>query len=528
MPTASAPAAPVAIATGQPADDNLRWLRWGVYLYLVLWVFEGALRKWIVPSLANPLLVVRDPVLIGLYGLAWMKGVFPKNAFIAWIAGLGVLATFVSLEATDAPIIVTTYGLRCDYLHLPLIFLLPMVLHRADLRLIGKYWLLVAAGMAALVLLQFRSGAGAFVNRGAGEGTLMLESAYGHIRPSGTFSYTNGLGGFAAITAAFFLQHLLEKRVYPRLLWLATIPALLIMVVLSGSRSAAGIIALILAGVFLVCVVQGRYRASSIKLVALLGVMAMLAGSFAVARQGLEVFSSRFSSNKIEQGGFTGRYLSTWMLPFTVLDRAEAGGAGLGMGTNVAAGLATGQRKFTMSEGEGGRIVLESGPVVGLSFVFLRLAITLYLGFMAWRALREHAATLPLLLFSGCFNDVLLGQFSQPTELGFATIAGGLCLTASLRAGEPLPEEAEEAEAEVQEPVATGRTVGKGRAVTAAGPVETARPTRAMPAAKVTPRVQAVRPEQPARAVPVGRGRSAYAERLHRGSTEAGEEERAE
>ena len=279
------------------------------------------------------------------------------------------------------------------------------------------------------------------------------------------------------MTAAFFLQHLLEKRVYPRLVWLAAIPALLVMVVLSGSRSAAGIIALILAAVFVVCVVQARYRVSSLKLAALVAGMALLAGSFAVARQGMDVFSSRFQSNKVEEHGFTGRYLQTWMLPFTVMDRAQAGGAGLGMGTNVAAGLATGKRTFMFSEGEGGRIVLESGPVVGLAYILLRLAITVYLGFMAWRALREHAATLPLLLFSGCFNDVLLGQFSQPTELGFATIAGGLCLTASLRAGEPsAEEEAEAAGAAEAEPenaaLPVGRKGGAARSVSAVVPVQ--------------------------------------------------------
>ena len=111
------------------------------------------------PGLANPLLVVRDPVLIGLYGLAYMKGVFPKSAFIPWIAGLGVLATFVSLAATEAPMLVTLYGLRCDFLHLPLIFLLPKVLRREDLRLVGKWWAVDRAGdgrAGAAAISEFR------------------------------------------------------------------------------------------------------------------------------------------------------------------------------------------------------------------------------------------------------------------------------------------------------------------------------------------------------------------------------------
>ena len=46
----------------KPATDNS--LKIAIWLYLLLWIFEGALRKWILPSLATPLLVVRDPIAI--------------------------------------------------------------------------------------------------------------------------------------------------------------------------------------------------------------------------------------------------------------------------------------------------------------------------------------------------------------------------------------------------------------------------------------------------------------------------------
>ena len=462
------------------------------------------MRKWILPSLANPLLVVRDPVLIGLYALAMAKGVFPRSTFIPCIVGLGLVATFVSLVATDAPLVVTLYGLRADYLHLPLIFLLPNVLHRTDLRLIGKGWLVVAAGMAVLVLLQFRAGPGAFLNRGAGEGTTMLESAFGHIRPSGTFSYTNGLAGFTAIAAAFFLQHLLEKRLFPRLVFLGSIPALMILVLLSGSRGAVGIMALILGAVGVICLLQTRYVAASLKMGAILAVCASVGGSFAVFQSGLSVFSKRFESNNVEQHGMVGRYVDGYLLPFYVLHLAEPAGAGLGMGTNVAVGLAhAGQRKFAFSEGEGGRVILENGPAVGFAYLLLRLAITGYLGARALGALRREGATLPLMLFSACFNEVLMGQFSQPTELGYATITAGLCLTASLRAGEPAPgmeEDGEEGEGEPEVKAVMGRATA-GRKVTPAVPVASVVPVGA----------------------PARRGRAAYAAQLHGGEKAADE-----
>ncbi|MEP6686323.1 MAG: hypothetical protein ABJB22_06050, partial [Verrucomicrobiota bacterium] len=37
---------------------NIRRLIW---LYILLLVFEGAFRKWIVPQLSSPLLLIRDP-----------------------------------------------------------------------------------------------------------------------------------------------------------------------------------------------------------------------------------------------------------------------------------------------------------------------------------------------------------------------------------------------------------------------------------------------------------------------------------
>ena len=234
----AAPDRSVAVPVSPAAD--LRPLRWLVWLYLGLWIFEGALRKWFLPGLANPLLIVRDPVLLSIYALALAKGIFPRNAFIAWITILGGAALVVSMGATNAPLLVELYGLRADYLHLPLIFLMPTVLRREDLRAAGRWALTLAVPMAMLVLAQFGAGRNSRLNAGAGANSFMLESTFGHIRPSGTFSYTNGLGSFTSLTMAFFLCHLLEKRVFPRLIWLAALPSLMVLIILSGSRGRGG------------------------------------------------------------------------------------------------------------------------------------------------------------------------------------------------------------------------------------------------------------------------------------------------
>jgi hypothetical protein len=464
-------------AVDEEQDKSMRMLRALVWFYLFLWVFEGALRKWILPGLANPLLVVRDPFLLLIYAMALAKGIFPKNAFITWIAGLGVLAFLLSVVATQTPLMVELYGLRAGYLHLPLIFVLASIFDESDIRRVGTWTLLIGVPMGVLVLMQFRARDNSWLNVGAGGSGTMIESAFGHIRPSGTYSFTNGLTGFTNLVAAFFLYHLLEKRVYPRILWLATGPVLIILVVLSGSRAAVGTLALIVATVLLISALQPRYAASAVKLVVLAAIAFVVLGSFAVFKEGMHVFSYRFGSATNVQKGFVVRFFDSFLLPLEVMKDTTLGGVGLGMGTNAAAGLIIGKRGFLVSEGEPDRVMLESGPVVGSAYLILRLAITVYLGWISLLNLKRHGRTLPLLIFTGCFNDIIQGQFSQPTELGYATIAGGLCLAANQPARVIIP----------AEPAAADEEAGAGPALSG-------------PAVAVGPRF---------------RGRSALAEQLH-------------
>ena len=41
-----------------------------IWVYFLLLLFEGALRKWFLPSLSQGLLIVRDPIVILIYYLA--------------------------------------------------------------------------------------------------------------------------------------------------------------------------------------------------------------------------------------------------------------------------------------------------------------------------------------------------------------------------------------------------------------------------------------------------------------------------
>jgi hypothetical protein len=198
------------------------------------------------------------------------------------------------------------------------------------------------------------------------------------------------------------------------------------------------------------------------------------------------------------------RFFDSFLSPFDVIQDTTLGGVGLGMGTNAAAGLISGKRGFLLAEGEPARVLLESGPVIGSLYLLLRLAITVYLGWAALMSVKRHGRTLPLLLFSGCFNDMLQGQFSQPTELGYATIAGGLCLAATVPARVVAPAadaEPDEADPPPRISVPAEEAVHDRRA--AEVPMQPPNGAHGPP----------LQPNSPT--PPRSRGRSALAERLH-------------
>src|SRR5438067_13506957 len=125
------PAAKLPAPKAPPVDDsalvrNIRRLLW---LYILLLVTEGALRKWIVPQLSNPLLLVRDPIVLLVYLLALRARLWPRNVFMYFLVPIAVLSWVVSFFVLEpyVPIsrvlVVTGYGFRSNFLHLPLIFI---------------------------------------------------------------------------------------------------------------------------------------------------------------------------------------------------------------------------------------------------------------------------------------------------------------------------------------------------------------------------------------------------------------------
>jgi hypothetical protein len=419
-----------------------------IWAYMWLLIFEGAVRKWIAPALDAPMLVIRDPIVLWIYYEAVRERISFNNAFFYPNIVLGVCATVLSTIFGYGNIFVTVYGITVDFLQVPLIFLLPQVLNRNDVVAIGKFLMLVSIPMCMLVVFQFKSSPDSLVNKGA------FHTWYGTVRPSGTFSFIAGLVAYYCLTVPFLFYGYVQKGQYK--VWLISIVTcdVLLTAAVSGSRTfliSIGIVAI----VAISCVViRGKGGTGMLIAAAIIGLLVPILSTFQVVQDGTDQLTRRFkdgAANNEDASGMANRYAETMLEPLLDAGRAQdTFGNGLGLGTNVASTLLRGQREFIGSEDEWGRIVFESGPIFGVLLIIFRMALTLSIGYCAYRALRQDNF-LPMLIFAGCGISILNGQWGVPTSLGFAIIGGGLSLAACVDPPEEDEEYSDEEDGEGEE-----------------------------------------------------------------------------
>ena len=427
-----------------PVPFDRTFLKRLVWLYFWLLILEGALRKWWLPEYSNPLLIVRDPVAVLIYIIAAQHRLMPRGPFIQslWIlVGSTVLLVLAQHAVGMAPPSVLAYGLRCAFLHLPLVFLLPEIFEAEDVQRMGKWFMLAAIPMGMLMAYQFRAEPDAWINRTVGTGGgLQLVTAMNRIRPPGTFSFISGPVAFFAIVTAFIGYGILKKEVYPRWLVYGSTVMTVLAVSVSGSRSVVLSVAIVLLSMLAAIGLtrQVAIGASRIFLVALFVIFTL--GYVEHFEEGTEILEARFveaHTIEVAQGGLVGRFLTQLLGPLRWVFDVPTLGHGLGVGTNVGAKFLTGEMGFLLVEGEWGRVLLEMGAIMGLAFITYRTALTIWLGRLSFRAARE-GNSLALMLFGACALNVLNAQWGQPTTLGFSSLGAGLCLAALKNTDEKL------------------------------------------------------------------------------------------
>lgn len=425
----------MAVSTPSSFHGRYAFLRYLIWAYCVLILLEGALRKWVFPSLSNPLLIIRDPLVLLIYICAASKHCFPVNYFVLGAFVLAFFSFFLGLLSEHSNLLITLYGLRVNYLHLPLVFIIPLVMTRKDVLALGKFFLWTSLPMTALEVLQFYAPAEHWLNMNPGKmEASSLTGGMGRLRSSGTFSFTQGLSAYFVYVCAFFLSFLIDHKRLSKAFLIVVGIALLVAIPVAISRT------LVLnTGILLIAATVSLYFKKNtsqllFRLLCVLSLVTSLAAFLPVFDEGLASFQDRWvnatgTTSTEFKTNIVDRFLEGFSQSYELLQYAGASGIGIGMGTNVATKLLTNQVGFLLAENEWSRIILELGSILGIAFIFYRIGLFYYLLKESYYYLKL-SNPLPFLLFSACAFSVLNGQWGPPTNLGFAVLGAGLTLAA--------------------------------------------------------------------------------------------------
>lgn len=408
-------------------------LKQGIWLYFFLILFEGAIRKWVLPGLATPLLLIRDPVAIALIYTAWKNRLLPRNWYLSCIIIIGIIGIFTAVFFGHGNLYVALYGARILLLHFPLIFVIGSVFNQKDVIEIGKATLWIALPMVIIIGLQFYSPQSAWINRGIG-GDMHgggFSGAMGFYRPPGTFSFTNGNSLFFSFLAPFIYYFWLEQKNISKMLLIGASVALLFSIPLSISRTLLFFVVISLSFALLASSRKPEYFGKFLVLIIgciIIYTILLQTSSFGTAS---DAFSSRYENANETEGGLEGvfldRFLGGLISAFTSSVQLPFFGYGMGMGTNVGSMLLTGNRDFLIAEGEWGRIIGEFGQLIGVFVVLLRTGLTIKLTKESYRAMGK-GNLLPWMLMSFGILNISQGGWAQPTSLGFCVLIGGLII----------------------------------------------------------------------------------------------------
>ena len=209
---------PVLLATAAIAGAILIFLairRWqqmilGVF---VLLVFEGALRKWALPSAQAEIYFLKDLLLV----LAYIGFVIQRPASRSVLQDerpITIVLVFVFIYSlmevfnpNSPSVLIGLIGLKAYFLYAPLAFILPYAI-KSRTHLFWLIWcyLLLAIPVAILGFIQVaagpESGLNTYVSHTEGESLLaQFGASYELVRTSGTFSYITGYTTFLTVIA---------------------------------------------------------------------------------------------------------------------------------------------------------------------------------------------------------------------------------------------------------------------------------------------------------------------------------------
>ncbi|MDF5720669.1 MAG: hypothetical protein PUP91_09310 [Rhizonema sp. PD37] len=389
--------------------SSLNW-RLAVKVVFFLVIFEGVLRKWVLPQASEMIYFFKDIVLLGAY-LRYYLGSELKYPFK--ISGITIAlfmamiwCTFQAFNPSLGSVIIGFFGLKAYFFYIPLIWMLPALFQsQEELYQFLRNYLLFTIPVCFLAVAQFFSPPSSPINIYAGGHEANAGfNGFNAVRVTGTFSYISGYTVYLSACFSLLIPLLTLKQ--PRLWRLLTLVEAFLVAGTSFMTGARGLLLFeILFVVGYVCILSftqpttAKRSAKQLVLPVIL-ISATLPQFFSKA---IEAFSYR-AANSSDSKNFLERALSAFAEPTQAMQFKGFDGYGTGATHQAVPAL---RKIFNLpfgetlppSEGEMGRVVLETGPLGFLFWYALRLILIFNLWQVFWKLKSPFLRQLALVAF---------------------------------------------------------------------------------------------------------------------------------
>jgi hypothetical protein len=417
-------------------------------IFVVYWllIFEGALRKWVLPEYQKEIYFIRDPVVLVVYWLSIRYHLFRHSTIVltimALIAWLCMMEVVFHAATGEGDLLLTGVGVRSYFFYIPLALVIAQTFNRADLERLVRQTLLVSIPIAIISIFQTLEPAGAVINAGISSDpenqVHALAVGGGVVRTMGTFTSNGGQGLFVGSVLAMLIWVWTlptDRRPFGGIPLLMVTGATVANVAVSGQRTIFVLTALVLCSAFLAAVLMHGMGPSwnVIKSCAILATIGVFLGPRLFPNQlhALGMRSAQVAeSDEWYSYGIVNRALNDFVIFKDSIDSAPSTGYGIGETSNAGEIL---HRSFSgWVENDWQRHIVELGPYLGMVVIFLRVVLVVWLCGSACIAARRHDDALGLLLFGFIGSVVLYSSMTgQSTVNGYGWIFAGFCMAAN-------------------------------------------------------------------------------------------------
>lgn len=368
--------------------DPAYWFRWVLGLLLFLLIYDGSIRKWLLPGAEQLVFITKDALLLtALFLWFVLRGGKPLARLHPWVRLLFALyAYWVMLRVFSAALpnlAVGLWGVKSHLLYASVLLFLPLAYPKLDdifAALVRIYpWVVIP--VCSLAFAQVLAPADSFLNQQVKEGTegVAYFGEAGLVRVTGTFSYISGMAAFVQATCllgmALYLGGARSR------LFLVGLGFAFAALPVTGSRAVVAVVMVGAATLLAAAKISGAIGLKTV--VRVVFVLAVLgAVSLYTQQDTWQAFSQRVESTREDEN----RTITAFTNAFAYFDVAGLAGFGTGSANLGAVALSGNVVPFSWLpfggafEEESGRIVIELGIIGWALSLGLRVGMLLWAG----------------------------------------------------------------------------------------------------------------------------------------------------